>query len=134
MSKRAVAVFSGEKINGTVYFTEELVMEQVRIDVSISGLSKSAHHGFHVHEYGDMSDHCESMCAHFNPYHTNHGCPGAEERHVGDLGNLITDKKGKVIKKPKDRYGIADPMSGTASKEAYSGPRYRVPLTIRLEE
>ena len=50
------------------------------------------------------------------------------------LSIRFTDKKGKVIKKPKDRYGIADPMSGTASKEAYSGPRYRVPLTIRLEE
>ena len=89
---RAIAVFDG-KIKGTVYFTEK-EGGKVAIDVNIRGLKKNAHHGFHVHECGDMSDKCESMCAHFNPYGKVHGCPNSKERHVGDLGNLVTDNKG----------------------------------------
>lgn len=90
----AIAVFDG-KISGTVLFTEEKNM--VRIDLNLSGLKKNAKHGFHVHESGDLSEKCESMCAHFNPFNKKHGCPGKSERHVGDLGNIITDNKGNAI-------------------------------------
>jgi Cu-Zn family superoxide dismutase len=90
----AIAVFVGPKINGSVIFTEEIDTGLVKIDVSLTGLKKNALHGFHVHESGDLTDNCESMCAHFNPYKKKHGCPGKKERHVGDLGNLKTDSKG----------------------------------------
>jgi Cu-Zn family superoxide dismutase len=93
---KAIAVFHDKKIKGTVTFTEDLKHNCVIIDVHLSGLYKNHHHGFHVHESGDLTNHCESLCAHFNPYHKNHGCPGAKERHVGDLGNLITDSTGCV--------------------------------------
>ena len=43
-----------------------------------------------------MSDSCDSMCAHFNPYNKTHGCPGMKDRHVGDLGNLKTNAKGEA--------------------------------------
>ena len=90
----AVAVFNTKKIKGLVYFTEDVTNDTVIMDIHIEGLKKNALHGFHIHEYGDMSDECESMCAHFNPYGKQHGCPGAKERHVGDLGNLITNSNG----------------------------------------
>lgn len=98
MSKQitAIAVFTGSKITGTVKFTEEQGNNLIQIDVNLTGLKKNALHGFHVHESGDLSDKCESMCAHFNPLKKDHGCPGKKERHVGDLGNLKTDSKGNA--------------------------------------
>ena len=93
----AIAVFDGTKIKGTITFTEILQDHLVKIDVNISGLKKNGLHGFHVHESGDLSQKCESMCAHFNPYGKQHGCPGMKERHVGDLGNLVTNNKGQAI-------------------------------------
>ena len=92
----AIAVFNGPTIKGTVKFTEQQDSNLVQIDVNLSGLNKNALHGFHVHESGDLTDKCESMCAHFNPYGKQHGCPGKKERHVGDLGNLKTDAKGNA--------------------------------------
>ena len=91
----AIAYFDG-KIKGQVIFTENLLTNRVILDIQLTGLKKNALHGFHVHESGDLSNKCESMCAHFNPYGKNHGCPGVKDRHVGDLGNLQTDKNGCV--------------------------------------
>jgi len=106
MSKpiKAIAVFHDKKIKGAVVFTEDLKRGCVIIDIDIVGLYKHHLHGFHVHESGDLTNHCDSMCAHFNPYHKNHGCPGKKERHVGDLGNLQTDANGCA------RYSFTDDM------------------------
>jgi len=99
----AIAVFDG-KVKGQVIFTENLLKKTVILDVQLTGLKKNALHGFHVHESGDLSNKCDSMCAHFNPYGKNHGCPGAKDRHVGDLGNLQTDKNGYVNYRMEDDY------------------------------
>lgn len=91
----AIAVFDNKKIRGTVHFTEDIANGSVIIDIDIlGGLGKNKLHGFHVHEYGDMSDQCTSMCAHFNPYGKKHGGPNSTERHVGDLGNIRSDANG----------------------------------------
>jgi Cu-Zn family superoxide dismutase len=100
---KAIAVFDG-KIKGSVEFTEDLKANSVIIDIKLSGLNKNHEHGFHVHESGDLTNKCESLCAHFNPYGKTHGCPGMKERHVGDLGNLKTDKNGCVNYRMEDNY------------------------------
>ena len=105
MSKKpiyAVAYFNEKKIKGIVTFTEDLQKDDVIIDINIVGLKKNAKHGFHIHDSGDLTNHCESMCAHFNPYGKTHGCPGSKNRHVGDLGNLETNATGTSHYKMRD--------------------------------
>lgn len=97
----AIAVFDKKPILGTVRFTEDLNNDCVLIDIDIKGLKKGLH-GFHVHEFGDMSDQCESMCAHFNPYGKSHGGPDDRHRHIGDLGNLDVGADGCVKKRMTD--------------------------------
>ena len=84
----AIAVFN-DNIKGTVKFTEDLSNKRIIIELNITGLKPNSLHGFHVHEAGDLTDKCTSMCAHFNPFGNTHGCPGMKNRHVGDLGNII---------------------------------------------
>jgi len=91
----AIAVFN-DVVTGTVKFTEDLINNDVKIELNLKGLKINGLHGFHVHEAGDLTDKCTSMCAHFNPYGDTHGCPGMSKRHVGDLGNLKTNSKGEA--------------------------------------
>ena len=90
---QAIAVFT-DKVKGYVIFTED--NNKIRIDLNLTGLNANSEHGFHVHEAGDLTDKCTSMCAHFNPYNKTHGCPGSKNRHVGDLGNITTNSKGQA--------------------------------------
>jgi Cu-Zn family superoxide dismutase len=91
---KAIAVFDTAPIKGTVKFSED--ERGIRIDMQVVGLKPNSEHGFHVHEAGDLTDKCTSMCAHFNPYGKTHGCPGMKDRHVGDLGNLRANAKGEA--------------------------------------
>jgi Cu-Zn family superoxide dismutase len=98
----AIAVFDTKKIKGIVRFTEDLKNDCIVMDIEVHGLKKNSLHGFHVHECGDMSEQCESMCAHFNPFKKNHGGQDSKERHVGDLGNLQTNDQGVAKYKTHD--------------------------------
>src|SRR5262249_11456026 len=86
----AVAVlhpFGKGNVSGIVMFEQKGKM--VHITGKVSGL-KPGKHGFHVHEFGDCTD---PKCSggHFNPTGKKHGGPNDEDRHVGDLGNIVAD-------------------------------------------
>lgn len=92
---QGIAFFSNSSIKGTVKFTET-TNDLVLVDVNLEGFEPNTIHGFHVHESGDLTLGCDSMCAHFNPYNQTHGGRDDTIRHVGDLGNLEADSEGKV--------------------------------------
>lgn len=88
------AFINNGNIKGIVNFYENIKDKNIIIELDISGLKKNSLHGFHIHEAGDLSDTCMGACAHFNPTHKNHGGILSKERHIGDLGNIKTDKNG----------------------------------------
>ncbi|KZV37902.1 superoxide dismutase [Dorcoceras hygrometricum] len=59
----------------------------------ISGLSPGLH-AFHIHAHGDTTNGCISTGPHFNPLKKDHGSPADEERHAGDLGNIVAGSDG----------------------------------------
>ena len=98
----AVCVINQNDIYGTIIFKENTQTKMVDISVKLTGLSEGLH-GFHIHEFGDLRDGCTSLCAHYNPFNKKHGGPLDKERHVGDLGNIIANKKGIVNNMMSDK-------------------------------
>ena len=98
ITSHAVAVLAADDagVDGVVRFTQE--GKTVHIDYDITGLT-DGEHGFHIHTYGDLTDGCDSACAHFNPEGKEHGGLDSEIRHLGDLGNISSEKgvsKGRI--------------------------------------
>ncbi|CAL7946829.1 unnamed protein product [Xylocopa violacea] len=75
------------------------------VDGTIDGLTPGKH-GMHIHECGDISQGCDSVGEHFNPYNTVHGGPGDDilKRHVGDLGNIVADNSGRATFRIIDKF------------------------------
>jgi len=92
-AKTAVVVLKGDVgVNGTVIFQEH--EDGIKITGNITGLTPNALRGFHVHEFGDLTNGCTSTGSHYNPFNKTHGAPTDKNRHVGDLGNIKSDKNG----------------------------------------
>ena len=91
----AIAYFNTTTIKGIVYF-KELPNDLVEVNVNLEGFEPNTTHGFHVHESGDLTKGCDSLCAHFNPFNKSHGGREDEIRHVGDLGNITSNSFGII--------------------------------------
>ena len=77
-------------VKGTIKFTQEPGGPTV-ITGEITGV-EPGEHGFHIHEFGDLSGGCDTAGAHYNPDNVDHG--DLEEGHVGDLGNVTANDEG----------------------------------------
>jgi superoxide dismutase, Cu-Zn family len=82
------------KVRGTISFTQEALDAPTNIACMVQGLNPKANHGFHIHEFGDLTEGCKTAGPHYNPKDSTHGGPSSAKRHVGDLGNLTADDNG----------------------------------------
>ncbi|KAJ6477371.1 superoxide dismutase [Mycena vitilis] len=99
---KAVVVLKGDsKATGTVTF-EQSKTGVTTVTGELRNLDPLSSRGFHIHQFGDLSDGCLSAGPHFNPFGMNHGAPSDTERHVGDLGNIKTDESGSASFKLED--------------------------------
>ncbi|KII86770.1 hypothetical protein PLICRDRAFT_700059 [Plicaturopsis crispa FD-325 SS-3] len=98
---KAVAVLRGpdSAVTGTVTFAQSSKDGLVTVSGDIKNLSPNAKRGFHIHQYGDLSNACLSTGSHYNPLSAPHGAPSnpPSQRHAGDLGNVETDAQGSAV-------------------------------------
>ena len=83
------------KIKGSVSF-ERMGYRQVQVTAEVEGLKPNQKFGFHVHEFGNCENKGIMAGAHLNPGDSKHGSPKSEKSHLGDLGNLKSNKQGKA--------------------------------------
>eukprot|EP00455_Lapot_gusevi_P049280 TRINITY_DN6961_c0_g1_i4.p1 TRINITY_DN6961_c0_g1~~TRINITY_DN6961_c0_g1_i4.p1 ORF type:complete len:189 (+),score=37.30 TRINITY_DN6961_c0_g1_i4:63-629(+) len=81
----------GHHVTGWVQFEE--TDQGTLITAEVQGLSPGKH-GFHVHEKSSIANKCKASGSHFNPDGNEHGAPGEENSHAGDMGNLEADSDG----------------------------------------
>ena len=93
----SVCEFKGidSKIYGRVLFTQNQD-NTVKVQALICGLAAGSQHGFHVHEFGDLTgtDRTTNVGGHWNPLNSNHAYPPSSSRHFGDMGNITTNDGG----------------------------------------
>lgn len=93
---------AGNSVAGKVTFTQ--TKEGVLIEAHVTGLKPNSKHGFHIHQFGDISSSDgKSTGGHFNPAGHDHAGPTSIKRHVGDLGNLEADASGHAMYKRVDK-------------------------------
>ncbi|KAI5083956.1 hypothetical protein GOP47_0000125 [Adiantum capillus-veneris] len=93
-SVSAVAVLNGSSsVKGIVNLSQQAPGGPTNVELKITGL-KPGKHGFHLHQFGDLSNSCLSAGPHYNPKKMSHGAPGDRMRHAGDLGNVVAGLDG----------------------------------------
>lgn len=95
-------------VTGLVTLTQ--TKDGLLIEAEVTGLKPDSKHGFHIHQWGDITDRETGKAAgdHYNPAGLPHSLPGEGHAHgdvivhvtgghAGALGNLETDAEGKAV-------------------------------------
>ena len=72
------------------------VITRVKVWGQINGIPAGIH-GFHIHEYGDLTDtiNGENTLSHLDIYNNNtHGCSKSPSHHTGDIDNIVSKQVG----------------------------------------
>merc|ERR1712147_252552 len=87
--RKAVCVLAEDGNSGAsgVVIFEQVKDQKCKITGEFKGMTPGKH-GFHIHQFGNLTEGCKTAGPHYNPFGKTHGGPGMEERHVGDLGNV----------------------------------------------
>jgi Cu-Zn family superoxide dismutase len=87
---------TGTTVTGQIYL--ESATGGVRVYGYVDNLVSGSSHGFHVHQYGDITNvNGAAAGPHYNPTNAIHALPPSGTRHVGDLPNLNTyDSNGRA--------------------------------------
>jgi len=98
----AIAVISPTADNKTAGWVKFTAVETgVIVVADVTGLTPGKH-GFHIHQWGDISDAAKGMATggHYDPAGTHHhelvdaAHPDGTPHHAGDMGNLDADADG----------------------------------------
>lgn len=99
----AIATIQGQSGKGAtigyVSFRQEGGLLSIKGRVDGLQVSNTTQHGFHIHEFGDLTQGCMSQGGHYNPFGAQHGAPNDtwQNRHVGDFGNIEVFPNGTAI-------------------------------------
>lgn len=108
---------TGWNVTGEVHFEQGPRNETVTVSINLRGLPPSGQHGFHVHTAGATTNACLDAGAHFNPLGNPHEGPMNATRHVGDLGNIVSDASGNaVVAYTDDVISLTDSVRGIVGR------------------
>jgi Cu-Zn family superoxide dismutase len=97
--QHAEAVLAGTKadtsLTGTAKFDADSSGKvKLVVEITVEKLAgKSV--AVHLHEHGDCGDNGNMAHGHWNPTKAQHGKWGSDSFHLGDIGNIKLDSKGK---------------------------------------
>lgn len=88
----AMEPMEGERAHGIARFQKS--PEGLVVRGSIRGLKPGSTHAVHVHEGFRCGDDGQAAGSHFAPNDKDHGRPGSDASHAGDLGNVTANEDG----------------------------------------
>ncbi|KAH9525576.1 Superoxide dismutase [Cu-Zn] [Bulinus truncatus] len=95
---------SKQPVTGIIVFNQTDSLSPLKITITLNGFNQLSQdspaskslHGFHVHEFGDVTSGCTAAGGHYNPTNRTHGDIGDRNRHVGDFGNIKQEVDGTI--------------------------------------